>query len=451
MLQLLTFFRQRSSISTPVATSSSGSPLPTFNLSDSLGISGLTTWLDADSIVAPNASQITTWSGRVNSNNATQSTLANRPRYVTSGFNSKPTVNFDGTDFMVFGNIAASTGQSYSKSVTFSLIDNASERNLLSSVNDHALYYQTGSPFVRFYHTGVDRVVSPIATEYNKPQHVFGTFLNGSGIVRLYVNGFLAGYTTGVGSINDTTLQLGSYGSDFEHLGSLSQASYYLSEVNPSGIWQTLSYLNQQYQFRPNFNPLTKNIVFEGDSLTEGYTMVGSGTATGDTYPGRVIAGLTALGYIASGTNLGRYNDELSNLETQIQTITTKLDALSHRNIACVWIGSNDLYTFTGTQVHTALISYCNKLRTMGYRVVVSTITPRSTYPTNWDTERLALNTLIRNNYQTYADKLVDLANVTELNTNIGSSPYYIDDVHFSAVGYQIVADNFITQIQTLL
>ena len=84
-------------------------------------ISGLKLWLDANDLDGDgsaannpsNGAAVATWVDKSGAgNNATQSTSAKRPTFVTSGLNSKPTVNFSGSDNsqqMVIGDTSTTT------------------------------------------------------------------------------------------------------------------------------------------------------------------------------------------------------------------------------------------------------------------------------------------------------------------------------------------------------
>jgi hypothetical protein len=69
-------------------------------------LSGLALWLDADdsSTVTLNGSAVSQWDDKSgNARNFTQSTAANQPTYLTTGFNGKSTLQTDGNDSLVLG------------------------------------------------------------------------------------------------------------------------------------------------------------------------------------------------------------------------------------------------------------------------------------------------------------------------------------------------------------
>src|SRR3990167_3932393 len=77
-------------------------------------ISGLQLWLKADAITGLNdGDSVTTWTDSSgNSNDATQSTAANKPIYKTSIINSKPVLRFDGSNDQM--NVPALSGTAMS-------------------------------------------------------------------------------------------------------------------------------------------------------------------------------------------------------------------------------------------------------------------------------------------------------------------------------------------------
>ncbi len=94
-----------------------------------------------------------------------------------------------------------------------------------------------------------------------------------------------------------------------------------------------------------------------------------------------------------------------------------------------VWAGTNDCWitpiSITNTTTHTALQAFCAARRAAGYKVAVCTMLPRGLHTdvgwSDYETWRTGYNTLIRNNYHSYADLLIDTALYTE--TNWGTYP----------------------------
>jgi hypothetical protein len=109
-------------------------PMLKHNMERNLGVFGndwtptqITTslWLDAnDSSTITIATGVSTWADKSgNGKNATQATAANQPTYSSTGFNSKPTIQFDGTnDLFNLASITQTSGQNIFAVVDTTLI-----------------------------------------------------------------------------------------------------------------------------------------------------------------------------------------------------------------------------------------------------------------------------------------------------------------------------------------
>ena len=184
------------------------------------------------------------------------------------------------------------------------------------------------------------------------------------------------------------------------------------------------------------------NLIFDGNSLTayDGYVgiVAQSLRAKGDTP--------TVQNYGVSGQTTAQM---LSDVVTQVDTLANLNKPL---NIVSCWEGSNDLQ-LGGTVVaaHSRLMDYCIGRRNAGFKVIVGTLTPRNTV--DIEAKRLAVNTLLRNTWTTFADGLVDVGGdpiIGNLAT-CSDTRYYVDGVHFASQGHPIVAGYFLAAVEALL
>jgi lysophospholipase L1-like esterase len=187
------------------------------------------------------------------------------------------------------------------------------------------------------------------------------------------------------------------------------------------------------------------NLICEGDSLT-----AGAGLAEGNLFPYRF---LQAKGLTTSGWNYqirATGGEDIPDLEARAGATDKYLDQV--RSVLCVWIGSNDLVSLPGSAVATeaALASYCADRQRMGWEVAVFTTLPRNAGPT-FEADRQAYNTLIRANWHSYADHLVDIG----ANSTIGDNGdqnnltyYIVGGVHLTAAG-QLIVGNYLATIIT--
>ena len=190
-------------------------------------------------------------------------------------------------------------------------------------------------------------------------------------------------------------------------------------------------------------------VVFDGDSLTTGI-----GAAAGQDYPTQCLAlinqGLTKTNVAANGQTIpGMAADAAAQIDVLY-------DAARSRNVLVIWGGENDLYGgASAADTITALSGSCTARRAAGWKVVVLTLLPCSytDTPAGYEAARQAVNTSIRANWATYADRIADIA----ANTTIGdagdeeNTTYYADRLHMTAAGYAIVAGIVKTAIESLL
>lgn len=185
----------------------------------------------------------------------------------------------------------------------------------------------------------------------------------------------------------------------------------------------------------------TPNVVFDGDSLT-----AGSGSSAGRSYPSQTVVGLDSR---ATHSNIGLSGATMQMILDRAAATVDPLLVTEGMNVVVLRAGTNDLFFSAGAtppeDVHADIVAYCNGRRAAGWKIVVTTITPRSdaSTPANFETSRQTLNTLIRNNWTTYADALADIA-ADPLLGDAGdetNKQYYTDLVHHTDNGYRVSAD----------
>jgi lysophospholipase L1-like esterase len=185
-----------------------------------------------------------------------------------------------------------------------------------------------------------------------------------------------------------------------------------------------------------------KRIIFEGDSLTYG----GGGlnyVKYADTYPAKVMADKSLIdwynfgipGYAVTGTN-GAIN--------QSSWRITPFYLAGANNIMIVWLGTNDiaLLSVTANDCYNALVTYCQARQADGWTVIVLTMIPRS--DRDVITARNDYNTLIRENYESFASALADVGGDSRIGVDGASNQltYFTSDkVHLNSAGYAIVAE----------
>lgn len=191
--------------------------------------------------------------------------------------------------------------------------------------------------------------------------------------------------------------------------------------------------------------PKTLSLVLDGNSLT---AFVG--------YPGMLPALLrpgfttTIINYAVSGqTTINMLSDAV----TQIDTTANKAKSY---NILFMWEGINDLFFgATANAAYNRIVEYCNGRRAYGFKVLVGTLTPRTNAgtPSDYEAKRLEVNTLIRANYTTFSDGMVDIGGDANLGATGASNntTYYYDLVHMTTAGNQIVAGLVASTVNSIL
>ncbi len=173
--------------------------------------------------------------------------------------------------------------------------------------------------------------------------------------------------------------------------------------------------------------------LFVGNSLT-----LGSGAAAlpADAYPTR------AMSLWASGDdweNLGLVSLTTAQLQARAAGDVDARYVAGRYSVCVFWEIGNDLwYGASQADAYTHLVDYCTARRAVGFRVVVLTCLPRfnGSTPASYETDRTAINDLVRANWTSYADALADVAS-----TDLSSSAYYPGDgIHLNTAGYAIVA-----------
>lgn len=196
-------------------------------------------------------------------------------------------------------------------------------------------------------------------------------------------------------------------------------------------------------------------IVFDGDSLVAGtgalpFNMFPNG---GD-YPSQVVGALDPRG---TYSNLGVGGETLATMLTNAPAAVDPLLTAGSNNIVVIAGGSNDIQAGTSpTTIYNTLTAYCKARRAAGWRVIVGTVGPRtdSGNGATFETNRLALNTLIRGNWPTIADGIADWGADPNIGLNAAQSTdlaYYAGDgAHLNWRGYAIRAGYALSALSTL-
>ncbi len=194
----------------------------------------------------------------------------------------------------------------------------------------------------------------------------------------------------------------------------------------------------QQY-FRMRY--LATRLVFVGDSITHGTAATG---AVG-------FSALTWLNKLKSSVDLGVGGTTIVQMLAKASYESFAWKRVNRTlNTVVIMGGTNDIATgATGAATYANLVKLCAIWRSVGWRVVVVTMLPR----TGTDAERASYNTLIRNNYATFADGLADAggdALMGQNGQNTDTTYYNVDTVHPNDTGHARISTYVIAAITWL-
>lgn len=259
------------------------------------------------------------------------------------------------------------------------------------------------------------------------------------------INNGSSGFTTNYGSVaqtlpaNNADISFPSSGNAVFHTPynptitgfSVGESSLGITSIITSTTQSTTTSTTTATTTPPQtINPI---IVYAGDSLTEAIAVP---------HPYNYFLTVPTE---YSQHNIGVSGKYMSAINTEASSYVDTLWVNSSTKVVIIWAGINDFWGGKNAQeTYDSLRTFCLHERSLGAKVIVlTTISHTGGNPLYSDTTRNQYNDLIRNNWNTFADGLADVA----LNQNIGldnsyqSTTYFADGAHLTQIGYQIVAD----------
>lgn len=229
---------------------------------------------------------------------------------------------------------------------------------------------------------------------------------------------------------------------------------------------------------RGRLSPLSEirlpTYIFHGDSLTAGWIPIAPGELT-TPWPERAMLtlgrnNLTATGAITvnlalSGkrliSNVGS-NISVTNLyDSDTRLLNTyNFNNLARVNVVTIWAGTNDFggANSSSATVKTALDSLCQKLKKQGFKVIVATYIPSSTYAgfpflANYNTEAPLCNAALvaDANYSNgvLADALFRVDSIPEC-ADPNNTTYFHDGIHPTQALANIIGNAYAALITSL-
>ena len=222
---------------------------------------------------------------------------------------------------------------------------------------------------------------------------------------------------------------------------------------------------NKSISDKPNLSDLDLNIVFDGDSLTQGI----NGSGIDQYYPKEVQSWLStrvnSLEFHSFGVSGQRLYTMLANAPVKIYPLTDPLKT----NVLVVWEDVNQILSGERTALQTLqdLNDYCDGARTAGYDYIIvptgynsrrpyllwNTITeqyqPVNINPAN-ETEWQSYFDIIKNQIDPVWDLSIDLRDAPIIGGGVAQDwqtvPEFKDYIHLTAEGYDIVANEVINK-----
>lgn len=377
-----------------------------------------------------------------NGNSATQDTSANRPIFKTNIFNTKPALRFSGSQFAT---TTAFLDATYNTAFTFFIVANktANDTTLELTTSNNGLAWFTGREGRLSYWTSnlSDNQIIKNGPALDLAVESFS--YNGSTkILRYNSTSSTTESTTGNLGLSGA-LTIGKYeGGGYDYHGDIAEILIYKRTLSGAEMLQVENYLKTKYGVVSPTNP---QIVFVGDSLTSGV-----GSTGGQTYPKQTVD-LLSTTTTYDYTNLGVMAWTVTNMTDSAPSGSDgHYNDLRPNNLLAFWGGTNDIfYGADATTAYNRIVSYAQGRKTLGYKVIVTTMLPRGA---DVEGSRTSLNSLLRANWSTFADALSDPASDSRIGDagDFSDTTYYSDGVHMTNAGYAIVASFMKHQIELL-
>jgi lysophospholipase L1-like esterase len=195
-------------------------------------------------------------------------------------------------------------------------------------------------------------------------------------------------------------------------------------------------------------------VVFVGDSITAGYSnIVGYDSAGRFGYAYQSIPLLSKKVLVH---NAGLHGGQLVNYVADYATKSGPfLAEYADNRVVFLMMGTNDLTVGgrTAAQIYADYQTYAANVRASGAKIIVATILPNDAWDATKQTTRNDLNTLIRDNWASFADGFCDFAADPTMGPQSAASDntLYPDGLHPSELGHSYLAPLAATAINSLL
>jgi lysophospholipase L1-like esterase len=238
-------------------------------------------------------------------------------------------------------------------------------------------------------------------------------------------------------------------------VGYFLQADIVEMVIYPALTWGQASKVSADLQAKWGITATSlqpKQIVCMGNSLVNGNTLANWLT---EAWPYRLETALAGEYVVWTYGFPSRRTLDLTGIRPI--SVDTKVATPFTRNIAIAWEITNDLFLDddTDTNTYNRYKTLCQDLQAAGFEVIAMTCLPRTQTgtPANFETKRLSINQMIRDNLAEFADELVDIGNDVNIGQTGDSNDltyYNADKVHLNATGHDVVYDAVLAKIQEM-
>ncbi len=387
-----------------------------------------------------------------------QATASKRPTFVAnSGFSNQPALRFDidKAQEMTQGSFPYISGASKATRILVYHMLTANNAGLVGTVNGGFDYYHlpggagTVYSMTALWEYGVSHQNVAGRGPFLGVQGFDGTALGDTNRMKLRINRkdrtlTFPGIISSIIPAYPIGFRVGRQNGSSEYFnGYLLEQIFVNDTITPDELAQIETYVQARY-----FSNEINSVMCEGDSLTEGYPI----TFNELSYPAKLTAQLGRKWiYRNAATRAEQTSNMLLQGDSQIDQNRNEWRA---RDITVLLAGTNDLFQGVSTATLKAnLKAWCELRRSRGFKVIIGTIMVAggNDVPGDYEAKRVEINQWLRDNYQTFADRLVDFAADPRLDDYNDATYFYSGDfVHMTAAGNEAMAELVKAQIDAL-
>lgn len=404
-------------------------------------------WVRADSLSAlADGDPVSTWPDLSASPNNLTATTTARPTYKPNVLNGHPVVRFAGNPQTMA--TADATHPAISQPYTLVVVGKASGENQMfvapySGLGGILTHRFNGTDHFDWLFAGSAWMGGGGGSEKDEINFWASMFVvNGaSSTHRMNGRSYATGSpgTSALGGVKlGSCADLGGYWL----VGDIAEVIIFSGALSSDNQWNINSYLGERYGLDVR---RWSNLVFDGDSLTHGYDV-----PLAAAYPSICCYTLPSVDHsIPAEVGL-----KLTQLEANASTrVDPLLVTNGDQQCLVIWAGINDVTmdAASGATVLARLTTYCNSRRAAGWPKIITCTLTNQGYDLAHDGARLDFNTLLRANWASISDAMVDIQAIAVLADYDDTDYFNADKLHLTAAGYAAVGAEVRATIDALL